>query len=301
MNTENNPNTAPSEPSRRHFLTSASAALTAVGAVAMTPEAGAAEAQSAKDAPARKKTFLVVQGHLDDALIGAGGVLIQAARAGHRVVVVTVASDYSSWGATVGREAQVKQEQFALAKDFGFEKRFLDGKYHQTDGTDLELKRKLAEIYIEVKPDVAFVSHYEDHWPDHRDSGIAAKDAFLFSHGLTRDMEIHRCPLILGFSVTPIQTYHFEPDVFYDVTDVIREYMDLIGRIEAIRTGRPLEQEIQYELRGVGRRAKDLTLPLTAHGLTRLGDAIRWGDMAGCKFAIGFRTIWGQRRGPQIV
>jgi hypothetical protein len=101
--------------------------------------------------------------------------------------------------------------------------------------------------------------------------------------------------------VTPIQTYHFEADVFYDVTDVMPEYMDLIGRIEAIRTGRPLEQEIKYELRSVGRRAQDVNLKLTAHGLTRLGDAIRWGDMAGCQFAIGLRTVWGQRRGPQIV
>ena len=45
-------------------------------------------------------------------------------------------------------------------------------KYHQTNGADLELKRKLAEIYVELKPDVAFVSHYEDHWPDHRESGL---------------------------------------------------------------------------------------------------------------------------------
>jgi hypothetical protein len=112
-------------------------------------------------------------------------------------------------------------------------------------------------------------------------------------------MQPHRCPLILGFSVTPNQTYHFEADVFYDVTDVMLEYMDLIGRIEAIRTGRTLDQEIRYELRSVGKQA--LKLPLTAHGLTRLADCIRWGDMAGCQFAIGFRTVWGQRLGPQII
>lgn len=259
----------------------------------------AAEPQPADKVPARKKTLLVVEGHLDDSYIGAGGVLIQAARAGHRVVVVTVASDYSSWGATVGREELVKQQQVELARLFGFEKRFLDGKYHQTDGGDLELKRKLAEIYVELKPDVAFISHHEDHWPDHSGSGLAAKDAFLFSHGLSHDMTVHRCPLILGFSVTPSQTYHFEPDVFYDVTDVMPQYMDLIGRIEAIRTGRTLDQEIRYELHAAGRPG--LKLLLTAHGLTRLADVIRWGDMASCPFAIGFRTVWGQRRGPQIV
>jgi hypothetical protein len=113
----------------------------------------------------------------------------------------------------VGREERVKREQIELAQAFGFEKRFLDGKYHQTDSGDLALKRKLA--------------------------------------------------------------------------------------VEAIRTGRTLEQELRYELRELGKSG--LKLPLTAHGLSQLGDLIRWGSMTGCKFAIGFRTVWGQRRGPQIA
>jgi LmbE family N-acetylglucosaminyl deacetylase len=273
-------------------------ALAAAGAAAVPGAAAAADPQPAAQGAARKKTFLAVEGHLDDAFIGAGGVLIQAARAGHRVVVVTVASDYSSWAATVGREERVKREQAELAQAFGMEKRFLDGKYHHTVGSDLDLKRKLAEIYVELNPDAAFISHDEDHWPDHAGSGLAAKDAFLFSHGLSHDMRQHRCPLILAFSVTPGQTYHFEPDVFYDVTDVMPEYVDLIGRIEAIRTGRPLKQEIKYEFRSVGKEG--LNLPLTTHGVIRLADALRWGDMAGCQFAIGFKTVWGQRRGPKL-
>jgi hypothetical protein len=45
----------------------------------------------------------------------------------------------------------VKREQVELAKAFGFEERFIDGKYHQTNAADLELKRKLAEIYDSEK------------------------------------------------------------------------------------------------------------------------------------------------------
>jgi LmbE family N-acetylglucosaminyl deacetylase len=304
MNTENTSPASP-EPSRRDFLTTTSVALAGVGVVAAATTADAAQARSAParpaaDAPAKKKTLLAVQGHLDDAYIGAGGVLIQAARAGHRVVLVTVASDYSSWGATVGREERVKGEQIDLAKAFGFEIRFLDGKYHQTDFTDLDLKRKLAEIYVELKPDIGFISHHEDHWPDHSGSGLAAKDAFLFSHGLSHDLKTYRCPMILGFAVSPAQTYHFDPDVFYDVTDVMPQYMDLIGRIEAIRTGRTLQQEIRYELRRVaGKPGRNL--PLTAHAMTQLAESIRWGEKTGCEFALAFRTVWGQRRGPPIV
>ena len=50
------------------------------------------------------------------------------------------------------------------------------------------------------------------------------------------------------------------------MADVMPEYMDLIGRIEAIRTGRPLDQELRYELRQLGKSG--LKLPLTTHGLT---------------------------------
>jgi LmbE family N-acetylglucosaminyl deacetylase len=302
MNTEHPHAAGPAGPSRRDFLSSASGALTAASAGAaalpLAAPGAAAEPKPAGDGPVRKKTFLVVEGHLDDSAIGAGGVLIQAARAGHRVVIVTVASDYTSWAPTVGREERVKREQVELAQTFGIEKRFLDGKYHHTIDSDLDLKRKLAEIYVELKPDAAFISHDEDHWPDHANSGLAAKDAFLFSHGLSHDMRQHRCPLILAYSVTPGQTYHFEPDVFYDVTDVMPEYIDWIGRIEAIRTGRTLEQEVRYEFRAVGRAG--LNLRLTTHGVIRLADAVRWGDMAGCPFAIGFKTVWGQRRGAQL-
>jgi LmbE family N-acetylglucosaminyl deacetylase len=284
---------------RRSFINaSAFAAVAAAGATILPTGTAAAQAKSdAAEAP-RKKTFLVIEGHMDDAEIGAGGVLIQAARAGHRVVIVTVASNYSTWTPTVGREDRTKLELIELAQSFGFEKRFLNGAYHHTNGNDLELKRRLAEINVELKPDVAFISHYEDHWPDHSGSAIAAKDAFLFSHGLTQDLSSHRAPLIYAFGVTPHQTYHFEPDVFYDVTDVMPAYMDLIARVEAIRTGRSLKQEIKYEFKTLAGNAQ--TLSLSAHGVVRLAEALRWGDQTGCRFAVGFRTVWGQRRGPNL-
>jgi hypothetical protein len=81
------------------------------------------------------------------------------------------------------------------------------------------------------------------------------------------------------------------------VTDVMPAYVDLIGRIEAIRTGRTLEQEIRWEFRTL---ASGQTLPLTRYGMIRLADALRWGNMAGCPFAVGFKTVWGERRGPQL-
>jgi LmbE family N-acetylglucosaminyl deacetylase len=286
---------APHDVPRRRFISATAFAAAAAGTGALPLAATGTQAKPA--APDRKMTFLAVEGHMDDAEIGAGGVLIQAARAGHRVVIVTVASNLATWTPTQGREERTRRQLVELAESFGFEKRFLDGAYHQTNGHDLQLKRKLADINVELKPDVAFISHYEDHWPDHSGSAIAAKDAFMFSHGLTQGLIAHRAPLIYAFGVTPIQTYHFEPDVFYDVTDVMPEYMDLIARVEAIRTGRTLKEEIRYEFKTL---SSGQTIPLSAHAVTRLGEALRWGNETGCEFAIGLRTVWGQRRGPKL-
>jgi LmbE family N-acetylglucosaminyl deacetylase len=192
---------------RRDFLKSS--AFTSLAGAGMLSQ----QAQSPPK-PVKRKTFLAIEGHIDDAEIGCGAVLFQAARAGHRDVIVTVAGDLSSWGPTAGREAQTKRELIALAKDFGFEKRFLDRPYHHTSGADLSLKADLAEIHVELKTDVAFVIHHEDHWPDHAQSGLAARDALLFSHGLSRNRAIQRCPLIYAYSATPHQTFHFDEDVY---------------------------------------------------------------------------------------
>ena len=83
-----------------------------------------------------------------------------------------------------------------------------------------------------------------------------------------------------------------------NVTDVMPEYMDLISRVEAVHTGRKLEQEIRYEFRTLG--SGGITMPLSAHAVVRLAEALRWGNRAGCRFAIGFRTIWGPRWGQRI-
>ncbi|HYF51205.1 MAG TPA: PIG-L deacetylase family protein [Planctomycetota bacterium] len=246
------------------------------------------------------KTFLAVGAHMDDAELGAGGVLIQAARAGHRVVIVTVVSDYSTWENTIGREKQVKQDLIALAKRYGFEKRFLDYPYHQIDGGDLELKKKLAEIYVELKPDAAFIHHHEDHFPDHVACSRASKDAFLFSHGLTKDRTIQRCPLILSYTVTSAQTYRFEPGTFYDVTPVMADFMELIVGTDCCLSGKKPDEIAKYSFSVKGEKGDDRTFRLGEHGRTKLADCINHGYITGSLFAQGFVTAWGQRRGPTL-
>lgn len=282
---------APKSPRRDFLKGSALTSLTGAGMLAQPTQS--------PPKPAKRKTFLAIEGHMDDAEVGCGGVLIQAARAGHRVVIVTVAGDLSSWGPTAGREAQTRRDLIALAKDFGFEKRLLDRPYHHTSGADLSLKAELAEIHVELKTDVAFVVHHEDHWPDHAQSGLAARDALLFSHGLSGSKAVQRCPLIYAYSATPHQTYHFDEDVYYDVTGVMPEYMDLIARVEAIRSGVPASRVIRHEFRPANGAGP--ALRLSADGLIQFAECVRFGNRAGCPYAVGFRTVWGQRRGPTLI
>ena len=54
-----------------------------------------------------KKKILIIGAHMDDCEIGAGGLITKAVRKGHRVVLVNVASDHSTWGPTKGREEKV--------------------------------------------------------------------------------------------------------------------------------------------------------------------------------------------------
>jgi LmbE family N-acetylglucosaminyl deacetylase len=244
------------------------------------------------------KTILAIGAHMDDAEIGAGGVLIQAARQGHRVVVVTVVSDYSTWQATLGREEQVKRDLIACGKAVGIEKRFLDFPYHVIDGGDLDLKQKLARIYVELNPEIAFIHHHEDHWPDHVACAKASHDAFLFSHGLSGNLDVRRCPLIYSYTVSPIQTYRFEPDVYFDVGDVMEEYMALLARTDSCLSGRPVEEMLKYEFKINGPPTR--TLRLSEHGLSKFSDCLQHGNRAECMFANGFRLVWGPSRREKI-
>ena len=69
--------------------------------------------------------------------------IAKAVRKGHRVVVVNVASDYSTWRVTQGREEEVKERVLGKAAEIGVEKRFLGYGYRQAP-RDIGAIKKLA-------------------------------------------------------------------------------------------------------------------------------------------------------------
>jgi LmbE family N-acetylglucosaminyl deacetylase len=237
-------------------------------------------------------TILSVGAHMDDSEYGIGGILVQAVGAGHRVVCVVATGDYSSWEPTVGREAAVKQQLLDLAERFGYEKRFLNHTYHQVQA-DVAFKKEIAEIYVEVQPDITFVHDTSDHWPDHVACGIAAKDAVLFSHGLSKDLSIQRCPRVFSYNLTPQQEISFEPDTFVDVTDVMADYMELLKQTDSCLSGKPADELVRHTVTDLD---KGRTIHMSSHGWLRHAQCATWAPLCGeGTYAIGLKQVWGPR------
>lgn len=260
-----------------------------------SPPLNADETDSGK-AP-RKLTILAVGAHMDDVETGMGSVLISAVDAGHRVVVLVTVSDYKTWKPTIGREEECKADQLALAKKFGYEKRFLDYAYHHFEANN-ESKKRIADIYNELRPDIVFTQNIDDHWPDHAATGIATKDAVLFAHGYTDDKAAPRCPRVLAYSAAPNQTIRFEPDFFVDATPVMSRYMELVAGADQCLSGIPATEQIAYEATNL--KTKE-TLRMTHHGWQRYCQCVLWGAQnGGMTYGLALKTLWGPRDGRPL-
>jgi LmbE family N-acetylglucosaminyl deacetylase len=239
-----------------------------------------------------KKTLLFVGAHMDDSEWGAGGVMFKALKAGHRVVVIQAVSDWSNWPPSQGREPQVQEGVVRVAKQMGVEKILLGYKYHHVP-VDLEIKRRIAEIMDDVKPDVAIIMSENDYWTDHANAGRAGKDGIMFAHGYL-GRAVKSPPLILTYSAGANQTYDFRPDTFVDTTEVIDRVVWLINELGV--GGRVLEEKgPQYASRltlyGPAERGYPKNLDLTAETASVLAIDARWGDMGGVRYAEAFQTI----------
>ena len=90
-------------------------------------------AQSVSQPP--RRTILVIGAHYDDCEIGAGGLIFKALKMGHRVVLLNVVGDYSTWRVTKGRESRYREQNVAQALAMGVEKRYLEFGYQQVTET----------------------------------------------------------------------------------------------------------------------------------------------------------------------
>jgi LmbE family N-acetylglucosaminyl deacetylase len=186
-------------------------------------------------------TVLAIGAHYDDCVFGIPGILLQALRKHHRVVILSLIGDYSNWSPVKGREKAFVDGTIQISKEFGAEMRYLNYASHRYDVT-LETKRAVAEVVADVRPDVAFLM-----WPhdSHRDHEVAAElSKVALRHG---DRVWDKSPVpvpkrMYAYDNGPRHTLGFEPNTFVDVTAEWPAAMDWLGRFMALVRNQPYDR-----------------------------------------------------------
>jgi LmbE family N-acetylglucosaminyl deacetylase len=153
--------------------------------------------------------ILAIGAHPDDIELGSGGTLIKAVREGHNVYMYTLTRGGASGDPAQRTEELKRSAKFIGAKDLKIDD-FEDTKL--TSGPELI---NHIESYINfADPDVIFTHSARDIHHDHRAIATATSEAARFSSN------------ILAYEI-PL-TKDFDPQVYYDISDVIDEKVELI-------------------------------------------------------------------------
>ncbi len=153
--------------------------------------------------------ILAIGAHPDDIELGCGGTLIKAAREGHNVFMYTLTRGGKSGQATERTEELKRSAKFIGAKDLKIDD------YEDTQLTPGSELINSIESYADFSdPDIIFTHSKKDVHHDHRAIGTATLEAARNSSNILT----YEIPL----------TVDFEPQVFYDITDVIDEKVELI-------------------------------------------------------------------------
>ena len=73
------------------------------------------------------------------------------------MVLLNVVGNYSTWYVTKGREDRIRQQNEAHAQAMGVETRYPNFGYQQVMD-DLPTLRKIAEVVVDVKPDITLMT-----------------------------------------------------------------------------------------------------------------------------------------------
>ena len=153
--------------------------------------------------------ILAIGAHPDDIELGCGGLLTKATRAGHSVYMCTITR-----GSASGDPEERTRELFKSAKYIGAK----DVRIGDFEDTKLRVDNTLIdfiETYIDkVKPDLILTHYHGDVHHDHRAVATATEEAGRFDSN------------VLAYEI-PL-TRNFEPKVYYDISDVIDDKVELI-------------------------------------------------------------------------
>ncbi len=186
------------------------------------------------------KTILALGAHYDDCPFGIPGLLLQAVRAHHRVVILSLIGDYRNWPPVRGREQALRDKTVQMASERGMEMRFLD---HASMGFEatLELKRQVARVVAEVRPDTAYLLWPRDRHPDHEVASEICHAALFQPARLAGDDNARSPSQVFWYDNGPGHTIDFTPDTYVDVSAEWPGVVDWLGGLMAFVRDKPLD------------------------------------------------------------
>ncbi len=272
---------------RRQFVAGAAGAAALAGTLA-----AGAQSEEKSEKPPRKMTILGVSAHMDDCEIGAGGLIAKAVRKGHRVVLINMFSDYSTWAVTKGREKEIREKLVAEAQRIGVEKRFLGGGDAQV-ALDVETMRRVAEVVVDVKPDITVLHdrNERDRAPsDHATVGAIAEHAVRSANLLLGGLAVRYGREMYAYEVNPQRD--FRPDIFIDISDVLKEVVDSINFFDALYAESPYAKGWAGKMRSTLKiHSTGQELALGCHAETKISGALFRGKQCGLHFAEAYRAV----------
>lgn len=153
--------------------------------------------------------ILAIGAHPDDIELGTGGLLLKTVRAGHKVFMYC-----TTRGEASGDPKHRTDELLRSAKFIGATKLWIDDFKDTCLSANSELINHIEDIVNKVKPDIILTHSKKDTHHDHRAIGEATLEASRFNSN------------ILSYEI-PL-TKDFEPQVYFDITDVVDEKVELI-------------------------------------------------------------------------
>lgn len=153
--------------------------------------------------------ILAIGAHPDDIEFGSGGTLLKYSRKGHSVSILVLTEG------SFGGDPSIRIKEQQAAADFMAVRGVFWGGFKDTELVDnRELILKIEDVLHKVMPDLVFLNYWDDVHQDHR----AASNAGISATRYIKEVLFYEVPT----------TQHFEPDLFIDIKEVLKEKLELL-------------------------------------------------------------------------
>lgn len=175
----------------------------------------------------RKVNVVVLGAHPDDADSKVGGTAILLAKAGHKVLFVSVTNGHAGHHVLKGKElaATRKKEAAEAGRRFGVEYLVLDN----PDGEltpSLEARSQVIKVIREWNADYVIGHRPNDYHPDHRNSSVLMQDAaymVIVPNVVPTVPPLKKNPVFLYMEDRFQKPQPFHPDICVDISKVYEQ------------------------------------------------------------------------------